>query len=220
MTVNLKLEALTRTTAEDSRQLIKSGFIPAVVYGPSLKTNKLVKIKTNELNKVFVAAGESTLIDLSIDGKVEGKVLIKEEQINPLKDTTIHVDLYEVDMAKEIYTDIPLHFIGVSKAVVDGGGVLVKSINEIEVKCLPADLVSHIDIDLSALINIHDVIKIHDIQLPKGIKLTTETDDVVATVTELTIEKEEPVVAPVAEGEATAAAPAAGAEAKKEEGKK
>lgn len=215
MTANLKLEALSRTTAEDSRKLIKDGFVPAVVYGPSLKTNKLVKVRSNELNKVFAAAGESTLIDLTIDGKVEGKILIKEEQIDPLRDNTIHVDLYEVDMTKELHTDIALHFVGTSKAVTDLGGVLVKSINEIEVKCLPSDLVSHIDIDLSVLANIHDVIKINDIQLPKGIKLVAETNDVVATVTELTVEKEEPVAAP-----AEPAATPANNEAKKEEGKK
>lgn len=201
MTVNLKLEVSTRKKEENTKDLIKMSLVPAVIYGPHLKTNKLVKVGANDLNKVFAVAGESTLIDLVVDGKAEGKVLIKDEQRDAVRDTTIHVDLYEVDMTKELYTDIPLHFIGVSPAVTDLGGVLAKSINEVEVKCLPGDLVNHIDVDLSILAQIHDVIKIHDLKLPKGIKLTTETDDVVATVTELKIEEE-----PVAEAPADAAA--------------
>jgi len=181
---SIKLEAQKRDEAENINAMIKSGFIPAIVYGPHLKANKLVKVPANALSKVVSAAGESTLIDLVVDGKVEGKVLIKEEQRDPIKDTLIHIDLYEVDMSKEIHAEIPLHFVGESKAVKELAGVLIRSINEIEVKCLPADLVSHIDVDIALLMNFDDAIRIHDLKLPPGIKLAHETDDVVATVAE------------------------------------
>jgi large subunit ribosomal protein L25 len=207
MTMNLKLESLSRNGDENTKEIVKSGFVPAIVYGPHLKANKLVKIKASSLAKAFVAAGESTLIDLSIDGKEEGKVLFKDDQRDILSNSIIHVDLYEVDMKKEIHANIVLNFIGSPAAVETEGGVLVKSIDEIEVKCLPGALVNHIDIDLSVLAHIHDVIKLSDLKLPEGMKLTAENDDVVATVTELKVEKEEPVVAPVAEA-AAAATPA------------
>ncbi|HTX87226.1 MAG TPA: 50S ribosomal protein L25 [Candidatus Nanoarchaeia archaeon] len=181
---SLKLTAQKRNKSEDVKKMIKSGFIPAVVYGPHLGTNKLVKASVNDLRKIVAAAGESTLIDLIVEGKSEGKVLIKEEQRDPIKDTLIHVDFYEVDMTKEIHAEIPLRFIGESKAVKELAGVLIRSINEIEVKCLPADLVNHIEVDISSLNTFDDVIKIHDLRLPKGIKLIHETDDVVATVAE------------------------------------
>ncbi len=216
MTTALKLDASSRKKEENTKDLAKTGFVPAVVYGPHLKTNKSIKIPANNLNKVFSAAGESTLIDLSLDGKVEGKVLIKEYQRDAIKNNLIHIDLYEVDMTKEIYTNVPLNFIGIAPAVENEGGVLAKSIDEVEIKCLPGDLVNHIDVDLSVLVHLHDVVKIHDLKLPKGLKLTTETDDVVATVTEIKIEE-----APVAPAEAEAAAIAAApVEEKKEEGKK
>jgi large subunit ribosomal protein L25 len=182
MTEIIKLEAQKREKTEDVKGLIKSGFIPAVVYGPHLKANKLVKVNANDLRKILAVAGESTLIDLVVDGKVEGKVLIKEDQRDPVKDNIIHVDLYEVDMTKEIHTEIPLHFIGESKAVKELGGVLIRSINEIEVRCLPSALVNHLDVDISGLNTYDDVIKIHDIKLPEGIKLAHDTDDVVATI--------------------------------------
>jgi len=181
---SIKLEAQLRDKAENVKDLIKSGFIPAIVYGPHLKENKLIKVNANALKKVVSAAGESTLIDLSVDSKPEGMVLVKEDQRDAIKDTLIHVDFYEVDMTKEIHTEIPLHFVGESKAVKDLSGVLIRSINEIEVKCLPTDLVNHIDVDISLLSTFDDVIKIHDLKLPKGIKLAHETDDVVATVAE------------------------------------
>jgi large subunit ribosomal protein L25 len=212
---SLKLETQKRDVAENVKDMIKSGFIPAVVYGPKLTTNKLVKVGANDLRKIVAAAGESTLIDLTIDGKLEGKVLIKEDQRHPLKDTLIHADFYEVDMAKEIHAEIPLHFVGDSKAVKELAGVLIRSINEIEVKCLPTDLVNHIDVDISALATFDDVIKIHDLQLPKGVKLAHDTDDVVATVAEPKAE-EVFAAAPTAEIPASAAEAAPAADAKAE----
>ncbi|MDD5527732.1 MAG: 50S ribosomal protein L25 [Patescibacteria group bacterium] len=219
---SLKLEAKKRDKEEDLKKMIKSGFIPAVVYGPHLKANKLVKAAVNDLRKLIAAAGESTLIDLIVDGKPEGKVLIKEEQRDPVKDTLIHLDFYEVDMSKEIHAEIPLHFVGESKAVKELAGVLIRSINEIEVRCLPADLVNHFDVDISVLNTFDDIIKIHDLKLPKGIKLIHETDDVVATVAEP--KAEEVFETAPAEGEQVAAVETevaadeaeAGAEAKAE----
>lgn len=202
--MSLKLESLSRKGDENTKEMVSSGFIPAIVYGPHLKANKLVKIKASLLAKTFAAAGESTLIDLSIDGKEEGKVLFKEDQRDILSNNIIHVDLYEVDMNKEIYANISLNFVGIPSAVDTEGGVLVKNINEIEVKCLPGALTGDIDVDLSVLAHIHDVIKMKDLKLPKGMRLTSETDDVVATVTELKIEKQEPV-APAADATAVPA---------------
>jgi len=225
---SLKLEAQKRDKAENVKDMIKSGFIPAVVYGPKLKANKLVKVGANDLRKAIAAAGESTLVDLIVDGKPEGKILIKEEQLDPVKDTLIHADFYEVDMSKEIHTEIPLRFIGDSKAVKELAGVLIRSINEIEVRCLPTDLVNHIDVDISVLNTFDDVIKIHDLKLPAGIKLAHETDDVVAIVAEPKAEEiftaaptaEIPAEAAVAEGAPAAEGAEVKAEPKKAEAKK
>lgn len=208
----LKLEAQKRDKSENVKDLIAAGLIPAVVYGPKLTANKLVKVGANELKKAYEEAGESTLIELIVDGKPEGKVLIKDEQRHPIKDNVIHVDFYEVDMTKKIHAEIPLHFFGDSKAVRELAGVLIRSINEIEVRCLPTDLVKQIEVDISSLNTFDDVIKIHDIKLPAGIELAHETDDVVATVAEPKAE-EVFTAAPAEAAAATTAAPAEGAEA-------
>jgi large subunit ribosomal protein L25 len=212
---NIKLEAEKRDKKENTKNLLKSGFIPGIIYGPNLKENKLVKIKASGLKKVLSKAGESTLIDLSLDGKVEGKVLLKDEQRDPLSNETSHIDLYKVDMDKEITAWIPLHFSGEAKAVKEKGGVLIRNINEVEVKCLPGDLINHIEIDISILDDFNKSIKIHDLALPKGVKMTHDTDDVIAIIAEPKAE-EEPVVAPVEAEAAPAAQPKEEKEAKKE----
>jgi len=212
MIKEIKLEAQIRTKENGKPKKIRSqNFIPAVLYGPSMESRNL-KIKKIDFERIFALAGESSLIDLAISQKKPVKVLVKEVQKDPLKATIIHIDLYQVDMNKKITTEIPLHFIGESEAVKELGAVLVKTIDSVEVECLPGDLVNHIDVDLSVLKNFHDAIKTNDLKLPAGMKLVNETNDIVANVIEPKAEVEEvPVEEVPVEGE--------GAEAgEKEEG--
>jgi large subunit ribosomal protein L25 len=170
--------------------------IGAIIYGSGLE-NILLKMNSIEFTKVFEKAGESNLINLDVEGKGNFKVLIKEVQRDPIKDFIIHVDFYKVDMDKEINTEIPLSFIGESPAIKTLGALLMKGIDEIEVECLPSDLVDHIDIDISVLNEIGDSIKIKDIKLPKGLKLLENEDDIVVSIMEQP--KEEEVAAPTPE---------------------
>jgi len=188
MIKEIKLEAQIRTKENGKPKKIRSqNFIPAVLYGPSMESRNL-KIKKIDFERIFALAGESSLIDLAISQKKPVKVLVKEVQKDPLKDTIIHIDLYQVDMNKKITTEIPLHFIGESEAVKELSAVLVKDIDRVEVECLPGDLVSHIDVDLSVLKNFHDVIKINDLKLSAGMKLVNETNDIVVNVMEPKVE--------------------------------
>lgn len=218
MTKAIKLEAQSRTKEDGKPQKIRSrDFIPAVLYGPNIESRNL-KIKQIDFKKIFAVAGESNLVDLAVDDKPAVKILIKEVQKNPLKDNIIHADLYEVDMEKKITTEIPLFFVGESPAVKELAAILVKNMDSVEVECLPGDLVSHIDVDLSVLKNYHDSIKMNDLQIPSGIKFVNETNDIAASVMEYHVEVEEPQ-APV-EGEVVAGdAAAATATTTEEEGK-
>lgn len=209
--ITLKVE-LRKDKEGKMEKLNPQDFIPAIIYGAG-KENKNLKIKPQDFYKAYEKAGESNLIDLEIPGKKElSKVIIKEIQKDVVKDFVIHVDFYEVDMTKEIVTEIPLNFVGESKAVREFGAELITNISEVEVKCLPGDLVDHIDVDLSALEHINDSINLYDITLPKGIKLVSEEDNVIASVKEpQIIEEPEPVVE-TAEGEEVS-----GAEEEKED---
>jgi large subunit ribosomal protein L25 len=97
-------------------------------------------------------------------------------------------------MKNKLHTEIPLHFVGESKAVREMAGSLIKDVDFLEVECLPEDLVDHIDIDISVLKEFHDNISIHDLNLPKGIKLLNEHDHVIISVIPPRVIAEEPVV--------------------------
>lgn len=181
-----KLQAEKRTKNEK----LSPDFIPAVLYGKGVE-NQSLKIKRVDFEKAFAVAGESNLINLDF-GQGVVKILVKDLQRDVLKYTFSHVDLYQVNMKEKITTEIPLHFVGESKAVKELGGMLMKSINELEVECLPSDLVDHIDVNISVLNTYDDVIKISDLVLPVGFKLLHHNpEDVIAMVVEPKVEVEE-----------------------------
>jgi large subunit ribosomal protein L25 len=192
MTTKVQLNAQLRSQTEAKARTVRvGGFIPAVVYG--FKTeNKNIKVKKHDFEKTFAIAGEFNLIDLSIDNEKPVKVIIKDIQRHSLNNNIIHIDFYQVDMSKKISTEIPLNFIGEAKAVKDLGGTLVKNMDAVKVSCLPGNLVSHIDVDISKLENLDQFIRLNDLTLPEGIELASETNEAVVGVVETKIEVEAP----------------------------
>ena len=217
--MTLKLNAQIRNLLGKKVGAVRQGGkIPAVVYGHGL-ANKNLELDYNAFDKVFKAGGESTIIDLAVDGEPL-KVLISDVQYDPVKDRYNHVDFHQIKMDEKINTNVELKFIGEAKAVKEMDGVLVHNISELEIKCLPGDLVSEIAVDISQLDTFDDVITIGDLNVSKNIEIIGhEPTDVVAIVSRpREEEKEEVVVAaePVAEGEVMAAE----GEIKKEENPK
>jgi large subunit ribosomal protein L25 len=94
----------------------------------------------------------------------------------------VHVDLLRIDMNKPLTATVELKYVGEAPAVKELGGTLVHNINELEVKCLPKDLVSHINVDVSTLKTFDDVIKLKDLVIPAGIEIiSNHAEDVLAT---------------------------------------
>lgn len=212
--MDLKLNAQLR----EKNEKLSADSLAAVLYGKGVN-NQSLKLKKTDFDKVFKVAGESNLITLNF-GKEDIKVLVKDIQRDALKNFVTHVDFYQVNMKEKITTEIPLHFVGESKAIKELGGVLIKDIDAVEVECLPGDLVDHIDVNISVLNTFEDAIRLDDLALPKGLVLAHHhSNEVVAAVIEPKVEEEPAVEAPAA-----AATPAAnganGGEEKKEEAKK
>lgn len=186
----ITLSAKKRTvTGKAVSQLREKGLIPAVMYGKGEESLTL-EIPEQAFLKAFRVAGESTLIDLEIDGKAQ-KVLIQEVAHDPLSDRIIHADFHKVSLTEKMHARIPLSFIGESKAVKGLGGMLVKNVDEIEVECLPTALVHEIIIDISKLDNFGDVIHLKDIVIPPGIAVMhLHGEDPIASVAEPRSEEE------------------------------
>lgn len=165
-----------------TQSLRKQGTLPAVLYGHGVDSRSLA-VNLNEFQRVYRAAGESTLVDLKVDEAAPVKVIIQDVQRHPVSGAIQHVDFHQVRMTEKITATIPLAFIGEAAAVKELGGVLVKNLDEIEVKALPGDLVHEITVDIGSLKTFEDMIRIKDLALPKGIEPQAQADDVVCLVT-------------------------------------
>lgn len=187
-----KLTATKRSKAEKLATVRNNGMVPAVVYGAHVE-NTILSVPSVDFIKVFRVAGESSTIQLAIDG-INVDVLIHDVQLDPLKGFPLHVDFLAVDMNKPVQVSIPLEFTGVAPAEKAGLGVLVKVLHEVEVSALPKDLPHAISIDLASLATLEDQIHVSNIVLPKGVEMITDSEEVVALVAAA---KEEVESAPV-----------------------
>jgi large subunit ribosomal protein L25 len=149
------------------------------VYGAKT-TAESVSLGYSDFVKLYRQAGESTLVDLLIDGAASGKVIIQDVQHDPVNDRIIHVDLKRIDMSKKMQAPVELRFVGEAPVIKASGGTLVASVHTVEVECLPQDLVSNIEVSIVGLNSYEDVIKVKDIVLPSGIKiLSPQAEDLV-----------------------------------------
>ncbi|MEK7642070.1 MAG: 50S ribosomal protein L25 [Patescibacteria group bacterium] len=171
-----------------------TGFMPAVYYGPK-EASTAVSINAKEFGKVWKKAGESSVIILKDAAGAEHEALIHEVDIHPLSGEPRHADFYVIEKGKKVEVSVPLIFSGVSSAVKDKAGILVKVHREIEVEAAPRDLPHDVTVDISKLVELTDVIKAGDLVLPKGVELKIGADEVVASIA---VAKEEVEEAPTA----------------------
>ena len=189
LTINAKLREVI---GKKVKALREKGFIPAVVYGEG-KPADSIELNLGEFQKVWKEAGESSIIELDMNGQKKN-VLIKDVQIDPIKDTPIHVDLYSVRMDKLIEAMVPLNFIGEAPAVKNLGGVLVKVIYELEVEALPANLPSELEVNISKLATFEDRFLVSDLKFSEGVKVLANRQEIIALVEGPHAEEEEALV--------------------------
>lgn len=180
--MEMKITAKLRSVfGRHNKKLRASGMLPAVLYGKR-KDSVHLEVDKKIMDKVFKKAGENTLVDLVIDGQDEKKVLIHDVAKHFMKNEIIHVDFYEVDLKKKVHIKVPLQFDGVSPAVKEQGGILVKMLDEVDVETLPSNLPQFINVDLGKLKTFQDMIRIADIILPSEVFILTSADEVVVSV--------------------------------------
>lgn len=209
------------------RSLRFSGFVPCNVYGKG-KDNVNVSVLLHDLEKVYREHGTTSILFLDIEGDGKKNVLIQDIATNPVTSRIEHVDFYEVSMTEKITTTVPLVFVGDSVAVIDLSGSLLTNKDEVEIECLPADLPSSIEVDISVLSDFDAVIHVSDIKAPEGVTVKDDPEETVAIVEaprseEEMAELEEPVEAPEmpeSEHGDDEETPAEGEEAPKEEPEK
>lgn len=183
------------------KRLRAENWIPAVIYGHDMPVTA-VKAQERSLVKVLQEAGSTALINLFVDNKRKPYlVLAREVQRDPLTSRLLHVDFYQVRLTEKVKTTPRLEFIGTSPAVATGMGVLVHVMTQLEVECLPTDLISSIPVDVSVLENLDDSIVVGDLPVPPEVTVMADPADVVASVVPVRAAlKEEAEEAELAEG--------------------
>ncbi len=164
-----------------SKKMSALGRVPGVVYGHGFD-NVSISVEQREFTRVLNAAGESSLIDLKVGGKELGKVVIKDYQTDPITGVVLHFDLHKVKMTDKLIVPVELVFIGESPAVKNEGGVLVTGMDSLEIKCLPADLISEIEVDLGRLEHLEDMIRVKDLILSDKLEVLDEEENVIVSV--------------------------------------
>lgn len=234
----LTLQYEKRDAKQKPNALRRSGKLPAIFYGRS-QTSTPITLSAKEFEQVWKKAGENTVVSLQ-GGDDEVQALIHDVDKHPVTGDVRHADFYVFEKGQKLKIKIPIEFTGVSPAVKDLGGVLVKVLHELEIEAEPKDLPRSIIIDVSPLATFESVITAKEVKLPPGVALIASPDEVVASVYEPKEEVVEEAPAPdlsqievqkkgkeAAEGEASAApgegkapVPAAGAKPEKAEAKK
>jgi large subunit ribosomal protein L25 len=187
----------------EARRLRASGRVPAVVYGAK-KNTVAVSVDPKQINRILTSeSGHNTIFDLQLDGE-KSKAMIVDWQYEPIKGKLLHIDFKRIAMDEKIRVTVPVHCVGESAGVKQQGGILDQVLREVEIECLPADIPTHIDADVSELV-FGTVLRVKD--LPHGGKLKFITDDE-QTIAHITSVKEEAAPTPDAAAEAATAAPA------------
>lgn len=189
-----------------ARKLRAVGQVPGVIYGHGRDPQEL-SINAREFERLAERIRiTSTVIELAVDGKT-ARTLIREIQRHPLDRALLHVDFQELVAGEKVNVSVPLRFVGTPEGVKSAGGILEEVMHQIHVRCDPADIPDHIDVDVTP-ITIGHGLHVSDLRLPEGVEVLDEASQTLCTVTPPKAEE----VAPVVAVEGVEAAPEAAAE--------
>jgi large subunit ribosomal protein L25 len=173
------------------RRLRREGWVPAVLYGHGVESLPIQALQ-GDLGGIVAQASLSRLIALQVGDEEAPRVaLIRDVQRDVLTEKILHVDFLQIQMAETLRTTIPLQLIGQSPVTEQRGGMLLQGITEVEIECLPGDLVDAIEVDVSALLAIDQELTIADLTIPQGIEVLADPQEMVVRAMWVREEEEE-----------------------------
>jgi large subunit ribosomal protein L25 len=173
------------------RRLRREGWVPAVLYGHGVESLPIQALQ-GDLGGIVAQASLSRLIALQVGDEEAPRVaLIRDVQRDVLTEKILHVDFLQIQMAETLRTTIPLQLIGQSPVTEQRGGMLLQGITEVEIECLPGDLVDAIEVDVSALLAIDQELTIADLTVPQGIEVLADPQEMVVRAMWVREEEEE-----------------------------
>lgn len=180
--IQVDVEASSRDTFGKgaARTLRREGLTPAILYGPQTEPTPL-QVDTHTFTQTLLyLQRRNAVVNLAIDGKDNRNVMVKDLQVDPVRDTLEHADFYEINLEEQYTYDVPLVYSGKAKGV-DFGGVMEIATDTVSLKGKPLDVPDNIEIDVTPL-NTGDAIAMQDLALPDGVSLMTAAEKVCVSV--------------------------------------
>jgi large subunit ribosomal protein L25 len=198
--IEAKLREDAQRGKNEARRLRAQGRIPAVLYGAK-KDALAVSLDPKQIGRVLTSeTGHNTIFDLQV-GQEKTKAMIVDWQYEPIKGWLMHIDLKRIAMDERLRVKVPIMLKGEPAGVKQQGGILEQVLREVELECLPSDIPSHIDVDVSELV-FGQVVRVSDLPHGGKVKFLTDENQAVAHITAV---KEEVAPTPEAAAEAAAA---------------
>jgi len=180
-------------------RLRRAGILPATVYGKGVGPYT-VQLNVRGFNEAYRRAGRTALVDVTIPGEKAQSVFIHSLQRHPVSRAILHVDFLAVDLKIEITVEVPIHITGDSELVTRGDATLNQVLTTLDVRALPAELPSYIEVDISDLDSLEKSIHVRDIPaLEKG-EIVTPEDELIVSLSQSRPEEEEEVVEEATDG--------------------
>src|SRR5947209_2053579 len=149
------------------RRLRAQGVLPATVYGHEV-TPVSIQVDAHDFQQVLKSSGRTQLIDLSIGSEKARAVFVKQIAVDAKRNAIQHVEFFQANLREKTHATVPIHFVGESQAVKDGG-ILLTLVDHVEVESLPDDIPPGFDVDISALQEINSALHVSDITPPEGV---------------------------------------------------
>src|SRR5262245_7686605 len=163
------------------KQLRRSGLLPATVYGKGISPIS-IQIDERTFTSTYRHVGRTALVELNIPNQPIQSAFIHAVQRHPVSRSIIHVDFRVVDLKVAITVEVPLTFTGESPLVERGDAVLNQVLNSVEVRALPAELPSHIEVDISGLDELDKTIRVRDLPTASTYTIVTDEDELVVSL--------------------------------------
>ena len=187
--IEIKAETRKEIGTNKVKKLRKTMKVPIIIYGDG---SIPLTIDYSDALKIYNLRHNNFLIKLSIDGGKEKNALLKNIQLDPVRNEVTHLDFMELIEGRTISTKIPLHLEGTPEGI-KMGGIVEHFLWDVNIECLPKDIPEQLKLDISNL-NIGDSIHVSDLKLAEGIRILDNDDQVILTIglpTGMIEEKEE-----------------------------
>lgn len=163
-------------------RLRRAGIIPVHLYGPGIEPRSL-QCAAPVLIRALAEAGASSPITVNIEGEAGSHMAFAREiQWDPRRDTVLHVDLLAADVSRPVTAQVQLTLTGEAPGAARSGGYVSQQLFEVQVSALPLDMPAQIEVDVAVLTEANSDIRAAGIELPSGVTLLTDSEELVARV--------------------------------------